>query len=86
MSQKQESPDFSRGECQQCPGGKFIRQAIKRKQLQLETINSQPFETKTPRLELIKKVKKGELPKGILKNWPLYLITPQQLQPPKSLK
>ncbi len=60
----------------QCPGGKFIRQAMKRKQLQLETISSQPFETKTPRLELIKKVKKGELPKGILKNWPLYLITP----------
>ncbi|MEM2135135.1 MAG: hypothetical protein QXG44_09840 [Candidatus Jordarchaeaceae archaeon] len=66
----------------QCPGVEYIRRAIQRNQLRLETINSQPFETETPRTELLKRVKNGELPKGILKRWPLYLIIPSTTSAP----
>ncbi|MEM2959840.1 MAG: hypothetical protein QW261_16180 [Candidatus Jordarchaeaceae archaeon] len=66
----------------QCPGVEYIRRAIQRNQLRLETINSQPFETETPRTELLKRVKNGELPKGILKRWPLYLIIPSTISAP----
>lgn len=59
-----------------CPGGKTIEQALKNKRLILETLNSNPVETETPKSELLKLVRKGELPKGILKQWPLYLATP----------
>lgn len=62
-----------------CPGGKTIEQALKNKRLVLKTLNSNPVETETPKPELLKLVRKGELPKGVLKHWPLYLATLTQI-------
>ncbi|MGQ9722233.1 MAG: hypothetical protein ACUVXA_13035 [Candidatus Jordarchaeum sp.] len=62
-----------------CPGGIEIDNAIKRMQLRLETLNKNLVETEIPRSELLKKVRKGKLPKGVLKKWPLYLIVPTSI-------
>ncbi|MFB0561252.1 MAG: hypothetical protein ACETWM_08560 [Candidatus Lokiarchaeia archaeon] len=59
-----------------CPGGNEVEQAIKRMRLRLETLDRNLVETETPRSELLKLVRRGELPKGVLKRWPLYLVVP----------
>lgn len=59
-----------------CPGGKALGTAIEEKKLQLKQVKENPVESKIPRSELLEKVRKGELPKGVLKRWPLYVVVP----------
>ncbi|MCP8305429.1 MAG: hypothetical protein H3Z50_08215 [archaeon] len=62
-----------------CPGGKSIEFAMQRGWLRLETLDRNPVETQIPRSELLKRVRTGELPKGVLKRWPLYVVVPSTM-------
>lgn len=66
-----------------CPGGDSIMFAIERGSLQLGTLDQNPVKTQIPRTELLKRVRKGELPKGVLKRWPLYVVVPLTISEPK---
>ncbi len=57
-----------------CPGGKTIELFEKKGHITFEIVDQNPIETKLSRSELIKRVRKGELPKGVLKRWPLYVF------------
>lgn len=59
-----------------CPRGEMLEIAMKKVWLHLELLERNPVERSRPRSELLKRVSNGELPKGVLKNWPLYVVTP----------
>lgn len=59
-----------------CPGGKLLETAIKEKKLQLNLVEENPVESKISRAERLEQVRKGNLPKGVLKRWPLYVVVP----------
>ncbi|MFX1392768.1 MAG: hypothetical protein ACFFAH_04255 [Promethearchaeota archaeon] len=53
-----------------------IYNAIKEKYLQLELIDEPPVDFIKTRSEMLSKVRNGQIPKGILKKWPLYIVSP----------
>ncbi len=53
-----------------------IYDAIKEKYLQLELIDEPPVDFLKIRSEMLAKVRNGQIPKGILKKWPLYILSP----------
>ena len=53
-----------------------IYDAIKEKYLQLELIDEPPVDFLKTRSEMLSKVRNGQIPKGILKKWPLYILSP----------
>ena len=59
-----------------CPGGESLGKALKDGQLHIEMAEKDLVEWGIPRSELLKKVREGELPKGVLKKWPLYVVSP----------
>jgi len=59
-----------------CPGGKPFEHALRKKRLHLKVAHENLVESKIPRSELLKRVRRGELPKGILTRWPLYVVVP----------
>ena len=61
-----------------CPGGKPLEHALQKKQLHLEVAHENLVESKMPRSELLKRVRRGELPKGVLMRWPLYVVLPPE--------
>jgi len=65
--------DICRG-ISECPGGKAIKTAIQNEVLRIKLLEQNLFVTKIPRSQLVRLVRSGELPKGVLKRWPLYLI------------
>lgn len=58
------------------PEPKEINKAIKDQSIQLQLINGDPVDFLALRDEMLKKVRNGKVPKGILKKWPLYVIKP----------
>ena len=48
--------------------------AISSEIIDIKLIDEPPVTYFLPRSEMVKKVQKGEIPKGILKKWPLYII------------
>ncbi|MFO8017649.1 MAG: hypothetical protein R6U96_03380 [Promethearchaeia archaeon] len=56
-----------------CPGGKGFIDAIDRNRITLKFTEEGPVDYLQTRGEILKKVRNGHIPKGILKKWPLYL-------------
>ncbi len=44
--------------------------------LHITKVQEPPVRSRVPRSELVAQVKKGELPKGVLMQWPLYVVIP----------
>ncbi|MFX0070643.1 MAG: hypothetical protein ACFFAO_06090 [Candidatus Hermodarchaeota archaeon] len=61
-----------------CPKAKYIFNALNNNFLELEFIEDQPIDFLATRSQILSKVRNGIIPKGILKKWPLYLITPEK--------
>jgi hypothetical protein len=53
-----------------------LKTAIKEKKIDFELINDQPVDFLNERDEMLNKVRNGQISKGILKKWPLYVIQP----------
>jgi len=68
-----------------CPKEEEIEKAIQNNYLRIKMINEQPVNFKATRLEILEKVQKGNIPKGILKKWPLYLVLPTSISDEKIL-
>ena len=51
-----------------------LKIAIKNKKIDLELINGQPIDFLKEREKMLYKVRNGQISKGILKKWPLYVI------------
>ncbi|MGD2249121.1 MAG: hypothetical protein PVF58_12010 [Candidatus Methanofastidiosia archaeon] len=60
-----------------CPGGESLGAALKENTVDISTVDENPVQSVVPRSELLEKVRKGELPKGILKKWPVYVVVPK---------
>lgn len=56
-----------------CPGGIPLLEAIQDHHLRLKIVGKNPVISAVSRPELLQRVRAGELPKGILKRWPLYV-------------
>jgi hypothetical protein len=52
--------------------------SIKNGKIELKIIDEQPVQFLKNRIELLSKVREGQIPKGILKKWPLYIIIPTE--------
>lgn len=61
-----------------CPHGSQLEQAIKKGVIGIKTVKENPVKSAIPRSELITQVRKGELPKGVLVRWPLYVVVPAE--------
>jgi hypothetical protein len=61
-----------------CSNELTIEKALKEGYLEIRTTNESPVSYLYPRSVMLKKVQDGELPKGILKKWPLYVLIPNQ--------
>jgi hypothetical protein len=59
-----------------CPKEQGIKNAIKEKYLELKLIDEPPVDFIKTRSDMLSKVRKGQIPKGILKKWPLYIVSP----------
>ncbi|MFX0021162.1 MAG: hypothetical protein ACFE9S_02480 [Candidatus Hermodarchaeota archaeon] len=57
-----------------CPTQKELSQAIVNKIVKIRFIEDEPIDFLATRDEVLKKVREGQVPKGILKKWPLYVI------------
>ncbi len=51
--------------------------AIRKSIIKIKPISKEPVNFLTDRTTILRKVRNGEVPKGILKKWPLYLISPK---------
>jgi len=58
-----------------CPTQADLYQALKYKAINLKFIEDSPIDFVATREEILKKVREGQMPKGILKKWPLYVIS-----------
>ncbi|MFW9969208.1 MAG: hypothetical protein ACFFDF_03345 [Candidatus Odinarchaeota archaeon] len=58
-----------------CSTQKDLHQAIANKLVKINFIEDQPVNFLATREEILKMVREGQIPKGILKKWPLYVIT-----------
>jgi hypothetical protein len=68
-----------------CPKEENIDKALQNDHLAIKLINEHPVDFKATRSEILKKVQKGNLPKGILKKWALYLVVPSSISEDKIL-
>ena len=68
-----------------CPNEEEIEKAIQNNYLTIRMIDEQPVDFKATRLEILKKVQNGIVPKGILKKWALYLVLPTSFSEDKIL-
>ena len=59
-----------------CPEEQWIQNAIKKKYIKLELLDEPPINFVKTRSEMLSKVRAGKIPKGILKKWPLYVVSP----------
>lgn len=59
-----------------CPTQADLYQAIRNKSINLKFIEDSPVDFLATREAVLKKVREGQIPKGILKKWPLYVILP----------
>jgi hypothetical protein len=59
-----------------CPHGTQLEQAVTDGILHIEQISENPVESAVPRSVLLNRVRMGELPKGVLTRWPLYVVVP----------
>jgi hypothetical protein len=57
-----------------CPRQKELFQAIENKMVKIDFVEDQPIDFLATREQVLKKVRKGQIPKGILKKWPLYVV------------
>ncbi len=53
-----------------------IEEALRGGHLEIHMTKESPISYLYPRSEMLKKVQDGEIPKGILKKWPLYVLIP----------
>jgi hypothetical protein len=58
-----------------CPTQAELHQALINKSIKVKFIEDQPVDFLATREEVLKKVREGQIPKGILKKWPLYVIS-----------
>lgn len=58
-----------------CPGGSSLHEAIQAHTLHLRTVEENPVQPADSRSDRLEKVRAGELPKGVLKRWPLYVVS-----------
>lgn len=49
---------------------------LQKGQLHITKVDEPPVHSRVPRSELVAQVKRGELPKGVLMQWPLYVVIP----------
>lgn len=61
-----------------CSDDLSVEDALKGGYLEIRMIHESPISYFYPRSEMLRKVRNGELPKGILKKWPLYVVIPNQ--------
>ncbi|MFX1574708.1 MAG: hypothetical protein ACFFB0_18385 [Promethearchaeota archaeon] len=59
-----------------CPHEKSFQQAIKENNIELELIDDSPIDFLASREKIVSKVRRGQIPKGILKKWPIYIVVP----------
>ena len=59
-----------------CPKEQGIYNVIKEDYLELDIIDEPPVDFIKARSEMLSKVRNGQIPKGILKKWPLYIVNP----------
>lgn len=72
------SPTVIRESLSSCPSGAMLEKALRKDSLKLELVTENPVKSVIPRSELLKKVRNGELPKGVLMKWPLYVVVPSR--------
>lgn len=59
-----------------CPKEQEIQKAIEKNNIKLELLDEAPVDFVKTRTEMLSKVREGQIPKGILKKWPLYVVRP----------
>lgn len=59
-----------------CPYEKSFQQAIKENYIAVELIDDTPIDFLASREDILSKVLLGQIPKGILKKWPIYIVIP----------
>jgi len=59
-----------------CSDDQNIEEALRGGYFEIHMTKESPISYLYPRSEMLRKVRSGELPKGILKRWPLYVIIP----------
>lgn len=57
-----------------CPNEYQLKDAIKADKINIEIINDKIVDFVEPKAEVLRKVRKGIYPKGVLKKWPLYVV------------
>jgi hypothetical protein len=71
-----ETPNDFIDKISKCPKEQGIYNVIKENYLELELIEEPPVDFIKTRSEMLSKVRNGQIPKGILKKWPLYIVNP----------
>jgi hypothetical protein len=61
-----------------CSKPRDLINSIKNGKIELKIIDEQPVQFLKNRTEVLSKVREGQIPKGILKKWPLYIIIPTE--------
>ena len=61
-----------------CSDEATIEDALRGGYLDIQIIKESPISYLYPRTEMLEKVQNGELPKGILKKWPIYVVIPKK--------
>jgi hypothetical protein len=59
-----------------CPKEQGIYSVLKKRIIELKILDEDPVDFMKARSEMLSKVRNGQVPKGILKKWPLYFINP----------
>ena len=57
-----------------CSQIESLKTAINNDQIEIELINDKPIDFLATRSDILEKVRNGNMPKGILKKWPLYYV------------
>ncbi|MFX0143822.1 MAG: hypothetical protein ACFE9C_07075 [Candidatus Hodarchaeota archaeon] len=60
-----------------CPTQQELSQAFENNSVNINLIDDQPVDFLATREEVLRMVREGQIPKGILKKWPLYVISTQ---------
>ncbi|MFX0141314.1 MAG: hypothetical protein ACFFDN_47180, partial [Candidatus Hodarchaeota archaeon] len=71
-----ETPNDFIEKMSKCSKVQGIYKAINENYLEIELIDELPVDFIKTRSEMLSKVRKGQIPKGILKKWPLYILNP----------
>jgi len=59
-----------------CKEEQGIQKALENKYIKFELLDEPPINFVKTRSEMLSKVREGKIPKGILKKWPLYVVSP----------